>query len=648
VVDGTRFGPYRLVELLGRGDIGEVWRAEDPDTNRVVALKVLSPDFAANQVFQERFRREARAAAGLAEPHIIPIDELGEVDGRLYVTMRLVRGHDLRALLQGGPLEPRQAVNIIEQIASALNAAHEIGLVHRDVKPSNILLDEDDVAHLSDFGTARAADQDELTSTGATSGTWAYMAPERFSVREVDSRADIYALACVLYECLTGSPPFPADTVASQVAAHLIAPPPRPSITQPGLPPEVDEVIATGMAKDPDQRYATTIELMNAARDALTTVRPQTRLADPTQPAPTLLDDRLQSPTPPATQPARQQAGPLSPATTAKGTLGWAADRWAHHPAVELPELSGHGRRPVAKWLLAIAIVVLVGITGYLVINTHRHTASSLVPASPTAPATPSVSVTRAASGPTSLTINGLRDPEGVAVDALGNVYVADHRNRVVMWVVGLNTQTVLPFSGLERPGGVAVDTAGDVYVTDMGKNQVVKWVAGSSAQTVLPFSGLDHPGGVAVDAAGDVYVTDWGSRVVKWAAGSSTQSVLPVTGLRRPGGVAVDAAGDVYVTDWGTNRVVKWAAAASTQTDLPFTGLNHPGGVAVDTAGDVYVADYYNNRLVRWAAASSTQTALSFTGTGLNKPLDVAVDSAGSLYVTFNANNRVLKVPTL
>src|ERR1700737_501049 len=217
-VEGTPFGRYRLVELLGRGGMGEVWRAHDTVIDRVVALKVLPPNFADDQVFQERFRREARAAAGLDEPHVVPIHDFGEIEGRLYVTMRLIQGHDLQALLDSGPLEPARAVGIIEQIASALDAAHRIGLVHRDVKPSNILVAEDDFAYLIDFGIARASEDTRITGTGATVGTWAYMAPERFRNGTADARSDIYALACVLHQSLTGQLPFPSNTF-EQVAA---------------------------------------------------------------------------------------------------------------------------------------------------------------------------------------------------------------------------------------------------------------------------------------------------------------------------------------------------------------------------------------------------------------------------------------------
>ena len=166
--------------------------------------------------------------------------------------MRLIEGRDLQAVLADGPMEPSRAVRIIEQVALALHAAHKVGLLHRDVKPSNILVDDNDFAYLIDFGIARAADETRLTKSGSTIGTFQYIAPERLGTRaEEDARADIYSLACVLYQCLTGSPPFADDTMARLVAAHLNTPPPQPSSTQPKVPAQLDQVIATGMAKDP-------------------------------------------------------------------------------------------------------------------------------------------------------------------------------------------------------------------------------------------------------------------------------------------------------------------------------------------------------------------------------------------------------------
>jgi serine/threonine protein kinase len=182
--DGIPFGRYRLVERLRRGGMGEVWRAYDTATNnRIVAIKLLAPQWASDRIYAQRFRREADAAARLNNPHVIPIHTYGEIDGRLYVEMPLIDGRNLEEVLAGGPLEPGRAVRIIEQVAKALQAAHRIGLVHRDVKPANILLTEDDFAYLIDFGIARGADETSLTGGGMI-GTWHYMAPERFSAQD--------------------------------------------------------------------------------------------------------------------------------------------------------------------------------------------------------------------------------------------------------------------------------------------------------------------------------------------------------------------------------------------------------------------------------------------------------------------------------
>ena len=282
MVEGTPFGRYRLIEILGRGGMGEVWRAFDTVTERVVALKVLPAQFINDEVFQERFRREARSAAGLDEPHVVPIHDFGEIDGRLYVTMRLIEGRDLQSILTGGPLEPDRAVHIIDQVASALNAAHRIDLVHRDVKPSNILVADEDFTYLIDFGIARATGETSLTNTGNVLGTWAYLAPERLTTGQTDHRADIYALTCVMHECLTGNQPFPGDSMEQQIGGHLTQPPPRPSTVRHELPNELDAVIAKGMAKNPDERYATTKELAKAARAAISTGTTGPRSVRPT------------------------------------------------------------------------------------------------------------------------------------------------------------------------------------------------------------------------------------------------------------------------------------------------------------------------------------------------------------------------------
>ncbi len=281
------FGHYELQGLLGRGGMGQVYRAHDSVTDRVVALKVLPAHLAEDTEFQQRFRREARIAASLTDPHMVPIHSYGEIDGRLYVDMRLIEGRDLMHYIaeNGGRLNPERAVAVVEQVAAALDTAHEVGLIHRDIKPSNILVSNRDFIYLIDFGLARTAADTALTHTGHTMGTMAYMAPERFRGM-TDHRADVYALACVLYECLTGHLPYPGDTFEEQLNAHLNTPPPRASFTAPGVPPALDDVVARGMAKDVEQRYQTAIELAQAARAALTSPSDTASWSAPAAPAP--------------------------------------------------------------------------------------------------------------------------------------------------------------------------------------------------------------------------------------------------------------------------------------------------------------------------------------------------------------------------
>ncbi|MFJ1457164.1 protein kinase [Nocardia sp. N2S4-5] len=266
---GDRFGPYELRSLLGRGGMGEVYEAYDTNKDRVVALKLLPGALAEDPAYQARFRRASQATAGLAEPHVIPIHNWGEINGILYIDMRLVRGDNLRTLLRRhSPMDPDRAVALVEQVAAALDAAHVAGVVHRDVKPANILVTAADFAYLADFGISRSEGDSSVTLVGTAAGTYTYMAPERFDVGPVTGRADVYSLACVLHECLTGAPPYPSKNVSALIRAHLSDPPPRPSLQRSDVPPALDAVIAHAMAKAPDGRYATAGEFAGAARAA--------------------------------------------------------------------------------------------------------------------------------------------------------------------------------------------------------------------------------------------------------------------------------------------------------------------------------------------------------------------------------------------
>ncbi|MBF6337505.1 protein kinase [Nocardia abscessus] len=269
-MDELWFGHYRLDRLLGSGGTGEVWLAHDTTAGRTVALKVLAAGYAADTRFRQRFTREARLAAQVRGPHLVSIHSFGELDGRLYIDMEYIEGSDVAALLRReGRLAPERAIEIVSQTATALDIAHRAGLVHRDVKPSNIMVTPDGTVYLIDFGTAHRSDQPSITATGNVVGTLAYMAPERFD-GTAGPRSDQYSLACVLYECLTGRRPFDGGDPPRLLRAHLMQTPPLASALNPAVPPELDAVIARGMAKDPARRWSSAGELASVGYAAVT------------------------------------------------------------------------------------------------------------------------------------------------------------------------------------------------------------------------------------------------------------------------------------------------------------------------------------------------------------------------------------------
>jgi tetratricopeptide (TPR) repeat protein len=265
---GTELGGYRIVEPLGRGGTSVVYRAEHVRLERPAALKLLTPGFGEAD-FSDRFLRESQLAASLDHPSIVPVYDAGEENGLLYIAMACVEGEDLKTLLADeGRLDVRRTLRILGQVASALDAAHARGLVHRDVKPANILVADGDRAYLTDFGVVKELSGNGTTRTGSFIGTIDYCAPEQIEGQDVDGRADVYALACVLYECLTGEPPFRRPSEVAVLNAHLHTPPPKLSRAAPELPAALEPVISKALSKSPLDRYATCGELLAAARAA--------------------------------------------------------------------------------------------------------------------------------------------------------------------------------------------------------------------------------------------------------------------------------------------------------------------------------------------------------------------------------------------
>jgi YVTN family beta-propeller protein len=270
IASGVEIGGYRVEELIGRGGMGEVYRAHDGRLDRNVALKILAPRYADDDGFRERLLRESRLAASLDHSNVVPVYDAGEADAGFYLAMRYVEGADLRAVLRReGPLAPARALEIASQVAGALDAAHAKGLVHRDVKPSNVLIDERGHCYLADFGLTQSASDRGQATDGSLLGTLDYVAPEQIRGDEVAGRADVYALGCMLFECLTGEGPFRRPSEVATLYAHLEEDPPSASARHSALPAAIDAVFARALAKEPDERHSSCAELVADASAAL-------------------------------------------------------------------------------------------------------------------------------------------------------------------------------------------------------------------------------------------------------------------------------------------------------------------------------------------------------------------------------------------
>jgi serine/threonine protein kinase, bacterial len=674
-VDGTPFGRYRLLELIGEGGMGEVWRAYDIAIDRTVAIKMLLPHFAQDEKFEQRFRREARAAARLDNPHVVPIHDVGEIDGRLYVAMRLIEGQDLQTLLEAGPLDPQRAAAIIGQVAEALHAAHKVGLVHRDVKPSNILVAEQDFVYLIDFGIARAAGETGLTSTGATIGTWSYMAPEMFSTGRAEASADIYALTCVLYECLTGQLPFPAVALQQIAVAHMTTPPPQPSTQRPTIPMAVDTVIATGMAKDPAQRYASTMELAAAAREAITVPLQRTTPSPVPDPTTEQMPSPVRAPTvtphePPQSPSAftsapsyhgRPYGGQPDPAIRAGAWVpgqsnardNSPAPDWAaapHQPQERLP------RKGRPKWLipliagLIVVVVIAVGAVTVFLVQDRSKPAAPVLGLAPQYLVNPIIPVGRG--------------PNDVAVDPTTHaLYVPNFNDNSVSVIDGRTYAVTTTIPGVPSPTQVAIaPTAHTLYITNSstsGKPGTVT-VIDTTRNTVTATIPVGiNPRGVALDSDTHlvyvvnqnrdlnppddnyVYASQPGSVAVIDTTRNTVTATIPV-GLG-PQYVAIDSRTHrLYVTNQtdGTLSVIDTSARTTVATVRVGTS---PKGVTVDAdTNTVYVANFEAASISVIDATTNTVRTTVQTG---NYPFAITVDAVRKLLYT--ANTPPLTDPT-
>jgi pSer/pThr/pTyr-binding forkhead associated (FHA) protein/tRNA A-37 threonylcarbamoyl transferase component Bud32 len=331
---GSVFAGCRVEEVIGHGDMGVVYRAEELALQRRVALKLILPEHFRDERFRERFRRESSIAAAIDHPNVIPIFDAGDEDGVLFITMRIVEGTDMRALIAAeGRIEPLRAARIVRQVGAALDAAHARGMLHRDVKPPNVLLAREDHVYLSDFGLAkRAASVGGLTRQGSIVARAEYVAPEQILNERVDARADIYALGCLLFEALTGEAPFARWKDGPEALAHLDAPRPSPVELCPDLPREFDDVVRRAMAKDPNERYPSAGDLGQAALVAaggLRRARPWSVVAT-------------------------GEAAPFTDEQTAEAL--------AAAPRAPAPEGAEAGRADTLRWAIALVALAIVAV----------------------------------------------------------------------------------------------------------------------------------------------------------------------------------------------------------------------------------------------------------------------------------------------
>jgi tRNA A-37 threonylcarbamoyl transferase component Bud32/sugar lactone lactonase YvrE len=593
---GSRLAGYRLEERIGAGGMAVVFRARDSRLNRTVALKVLIPALATVEGFRERFLRESRAAAAVDDPHIIPVYEAGEADGVLFIAMRFVAGGDLRAVIRReGPLPAHRAASFISPVASALDAAHAAGLVHRDVKPANILVDtgtgRPDHVYLSDFGLSK----DALASVGLTGaghflGTPDYSAPEQVSGRAVDGRADQYALACVAFTLLTEQPLFPRDEPMAVLLAHTSEPPASVSAQRPDLPAATDQVLARALAKAPENRFGSCGEFAEALREALGVASYTAQAVGPA------------AITGAVTDPGRSAAA----ASTQTPVPAQAAPGWAEVSGNTVPP-----RRQRRRWYPGVAaaagvVLILAGAIAAILVNPASH-------GSPPA----GTHSTRASTARLTLA-PPLADPggEGVvsagfvpggelaAIDANGSIYLWDIATRHVAATLTDPGNQGIATASLDRGGRFAVVAGhtGGTYVWEIVSHHHEKALPGLNIRFLLISPGGDtvltedaNRDGIALtDPTQGNHYTLTDPDHVDLTAGAAL-SPDPASTL-----AVNDASGRTYLWDTATTTPTLIATWTSPGGAANLAAFSPDGKTLAETAGaaKVYLWDIPSHRL--------------------------------------------------
>ena len=664
---GTTVAGYRIERLLGRGGMGTVYLAEDLALGRKVALKPLSSELSENEAFKERIRLESRLAASIDHANVIPIYEAGQAsDGTLFIAMRYVEGADLKQVLrQEGALEPDRAVQLLAQAARGLDAAHARGLIHRDVKPSNVLVatSEGDAEHvyLADFGLTQSASSPEAAKESITlSGSSDYVSPEQIRGTGADRSSDIYALGCMAYECLTGEVPYPRQGEVEVLFAHMNDEPPRASAANPSLPGAVDDVVARAMAKEPGERYGSGAELVDAIRGA--TTPPQRRL----------------------------------------------------------------GKRAVALLLGLLAVIIAAAVVpAVLLTGGSDGGPATLAPPEPDTSTIETIAGTGQAGfsgdgGPA--TEAQFLDAGAIAFDSDGNLFLADWGNNRIRKIDTSGMITAIAGTGLPgssgdggpaleaaiaTPEALAFDAAGNLYfsqwsfgtVRKIDRNGMITTVAGKGGLIGSSFSvdsglateaELQQPW-IAIDPDGVLYISDPVHNRILSVDTDGTYTTIAGTGfpafsgeggqaseaeLAKPEWIAVRPDGSIYFVDQGNNRIRKIDpdGVITTIAGTGVQGISGDGGrataatlaepkqLAFDADGNLYFSDSvfnteFGNRVRRIDTGGIITTVAGtgeagFSGDGgpateadLNRPIGLAFAADGSLHILDNRNNRIRKV---
>ncbi|MEA2363026.1 MAG: hypothetical protein QOD71_2171 [Thermoleophilaceae bacterium] len=696
---GSVFAGYRVEGVAGQGGMGVVYRATQIALQRQVALKLIVPELADDVSFRERFRRESQLGASIEHPNVIPVYEAGEADGQLFISMRWVDGTDLRSLIvREGHLDPERAVSIVEQMGGALDAAHHHGLVHRDVKPANVLLagKHGEHAYLTDFGLTKRTSSvaGGLTRTGHFVGTPDYMPPEQIKGESVDALADVYSLGCLMFHSLTGHTPFERDTEVAKIYAHLNDPPPSVVDSVPGAPPAFDAVVRRALAKEPGERYPSAGDLARAARAALTGAAPEqpehSLATGPAAPATVRQEPPgLTLPTPDITVPAAapgttfEAAPPQAPPPPTPAYAPPLAAEPASLPTVR-DRTPGNGRRVAAVGLASLlvlgAVAGALALAGVLGGGKDKEAASEGGDQSVRFDQ-PADNGTKASGAPEAVaTIPAGDGPDGLAVDG-SSVWVAnakgDALTRIdtttnkavgdpvpvghnpdgvaaaddVVWVTNTDDGTVTRIESAteggpsktvpvgSKPEGIAF---GDriVWVANSGDGTVTRIDRRSAAVVGGPIPVGARPIGVFVGKSG-VWVANSGSRTVTLIDPSTARVVgEPIPVGKNARGVA-EGLGYVWVSNTDDDTVTRIDARTRKPVGAPIRVGDRPKEIAM-ADGFVWVVNEYGNVVSRIDPESGK---LAGNPIRVGKaPLGLAA-GAGSLWVSNYEANTVTRI---